>query len=142
MNMKTTAYKKQTIFLHEFALFEPSHHIPRRARRQFSQLVRLAQALPEKSRRTAWRLRPFCWEESYKSDKGRRRGYYCDNLNKLEVIFCNLVSRISFFQLPWTVSVSLDSIDRARQLSNGEDVDLGLMAEICRLFRIPFKIVP
>ena len=140
--MKTTAYKKQTIFLHEFALLEPSRHIPRRARRQFSQLVRLAQALPEHSRRHAWRLRPFFWEESYKSDKGRRRGYYCSKLNKLEMVFCNLVSRISFFHLPWTVCITLDSIDRARQLSDGEDVDLGLMAAVCSLFRIPFKIIP
>lgn len=140
--MKTNAYKKQTIFLHEFALFEPSRHIPRRARRQFSQLVRLAQALPATSCRTAWRLRPLCWEESYKIDKGRRRGYYCSKLNKLEVVFCNLVSRISFFHLPWTVCVTLDIIDLSRQQSGGEDVDLGLMAEICRLFRIPFKIVP
>ena len=87
-------------------------------------------------------MRPLCWKESYQSDKGRRRGYYCSKLNKLEVIFCNLVSRISFFHLPWTVCVTLDSIDLSRQQSDGEDVDLGLMAEICRLFRIPFKIVP
>ena len=116
--------------------------MPSRAQRNFNYLVHLAQALPSIERFYVWRHRPQTWENLFSDAKGRRRGWWCGELSKIELTFINLVSRISYFKLPWTVCVTLNSIDRAQQLAGGEDIDLGLMAEICHRYRIPFKVLP
>lgn len=140
--MLRNTFKRHTIYLHEYAFLTQHSHVPARASRLFQYLVQLANGLPLDERFYAWRQRPRTWETLFSDLKGRRRGWYCDELSKIELTFINLVSRISFFKLPWAVCVTLNSIDRARQLAGGDDIDLGLMAEICHRYHIPFKVLP
>lgn len=140
--MRRNTLKKHTIYLHEYAFLTKHSHVPSRAKRIFHYLVHLAQELPPSERFFVWRQRPNLWENLFLDEKGRRRGWWCGKLSKIELTFCNLISRISYFKLPWTVCVTLSSIDRARQLAGGEDIDLGLMAQICHSYHIPFKVLP
>lgn len=140
--MLRNTLKKHTIYLHEYAFLTKHSHVPARAMRNFKYLVHLAQALPPSERLYVWRQRPQTWETIFCDLKGHRRGWWCGEISKIELTFINLVSRISYFKLPWAVCVTLSSIDRARQLAGGEDIDLGLMAEICHRYRIPFKVLP
>lgn len=140
--MHRNTFKNHTLFLHDYAFLTPNHHVPARARRLFNYLVHLAQALPRSERFYVWRQRPNTWENLFSAAKGRRRGWWCDELSKIELTFINLVSRISYFNLPWTICVTLNCIDRAEHLEGGESIDLGLMAEICHLYHIPFKVLP
>ena len=140
--MLRNTFKKHTIYLHEYAFLTKHSHVPARAKRNFNYLCHLALALPRDERFYAWRQRPISWEHLFSATKGRRRGWWCDELTKIEITFIKLVSRISYFKLPWAVCVTLNSIDRARELAGGDDIDLGLMAQICHDYHIPFKVLP
>lgn len=140
--MLRNTFKKHTIYLHEYAFLTRDSHVPARAQRIFHYLVHLVQELPRNDRFFVWRQRPNIWENAFLDAKGRRRGWYCGELSKIELTFINLVSRISYFKLPWTVCVTMSSIERAQELAGGECIDLGLMAEICHRYRIPFKVLP
>ena len=140
--MLRNTFKKHTIYLHEYAFLTQHSHVPARAQRNFNYLVHLARALPPRERYYAWRLRPQTWENLFSDAKGRRRGWWCSELSKIELTFINLVSRISYFKLPWAVCVTMSSIERAQELAGGECIDLGLMSDICHRYHIPFKVLP
>lgn len=140
--MLRNTFKRHTIYLHEYAFLTKHSHVPARAMRNYNYLLDLVLALPRDDRFYVWKHRPLTWKTLFLDSKGRRLGGRCEELSRIEISFINLVSRISYFKLPWTVCVTLNSIDRARQLAGGEDIDLGLMTQICHRYKIPFKVLP